>query len=61
MAKENKKAARQAFRDAVFKRAGYRCQKCSFVSSVKNSEQELDAHHITERCFQTVDMFQQMV
>ena len=51
MSKIEKKAVRQAFRDAVFKRAGYRCQGpgCRFVSSQKKAEEELDSHHITER------------
>lgn len=39
-----KKQVRQAFRDAVFTRDGYRCKVCG------NSDKEThDAHHITDR------------
>ena len=37
-----KQLVRQAFRDATFKRDGFKCRKC-------NSGGELDAHHITNR------------
>ncbi len=46
---QNKKAVRAAFRNAVFKRAGYKCQCCGFKSSPAKAEEELDAHHITDR------------
>lgn len=39
----NKKQIRQAFRDAVFNRAGHKCQKCG------TTDGKLDAHHITDR------------
>ena len=46
-----KKQQRAAFREAVFKRARYRCQGlgCRFVSSPERASDELDAHHITDR------------
>lgn len=44
-----KKQIRQQFRDAVFKRDGYRCVVCGFKSTPEKAEQELDAHHITPR------------
>ena len=44
-----KKAIRKAFRDAVYKRDGYRCAMCEMKSSKDKSEEELDAHHITDR------------
>lgn len=40
---------RQNFRDAVFKRDGYRCIVCGFESSPQRAEHELDAHHVTPR------------
>lgn len=49
MAKEGKKLIRTAFRNAVFKRDGYKCVTCTFKSSVDNAEKDLDAHHITDR------------
>jgi len=49
--KSEKKTIRQAFRDTVFLRAGYRCQGpgCRFVSSKQNAESDLDSHHIYPR------------
>jgi hypothetical protein len=46
-----KKAARQRFRDDVFRRAGYRCQGpgCGLKSSPASAVEDLDAHHITNR------------
>lgn len=46
-----KKQVRDAFRDAVLKRAKYCCEipGCGFVSSVERSKEELDPHHITNR------------
>ena len=44
-----KQKIRAAFRDAVFKRDGYRCVVCGFQSSPERVEQDLDAHHITPR------------
>ncbi len=37
-----KQLVRQAFREATFKRDGFKCRKCGKVG-------ELDAHHITNR------------
>lgn len=44
-----KKAIRQAFRDACYKRDGFRCATCGMKSSKDKAEEELDAHHITDR------------
>lgn len=44
-----KKAIRKMFRDACFKRDGFRCAMCGQKSSKDLAEQELDAHHITDR------------
>ena|SRR5271165_520148 len=44
-----KKLIRQAFRDACYKRDGFRCAMCGMKSSKNHAEQELDAHHITNR------------
>lgn len=44
-----KKAIRKYFRDACYKRDGYRCAMCGMKSSKDSAEQELDAHHITDR------------
>jgi predicted restriction endonuclease len=44
-----KKAIRKAFRDAVYKRDGYRCAMCGMKSSKEQAQEELDAHHITDR------------
>lgn len=49
MGKAEKKAVRKMFRDACYKRDGFRCAKCPFKSSMDMAEQELDAHHITDR------------
>jgi len=40
-----KKAIREAFRTATFKRDGHKCRKCG----VPDSKVKLDAHHITNR------------
>jgi 5-methylcytosine-specific restriction endonuclease McrA len=45
----NKKEIRRKFRDSVYKRDGFRCAVCNLKSSKDNVEQELDAHHITDR------------
>src|SRR5690606_29600 len=37
------------FRNAVFQRDGYRCVMCGHQSSPEKAEEELDAHHITDR------------
>jgi predicted restriction endonuclease len=39
----DKKTIREAFRQAVFRRDGYRCAMCG------RSDVKLDAHHITDR------------
>lgn len=44
-----KKAVRKMFRDACYKRDGFRCAVCGMKSSKDNAEKELDAHHITDR------------
>lgn len=44
-----KKMIRQRFRDACYKRDKYSCAKCGFKSSPEKAEDELDAHHITDR------------
>ena len=46
MSKQKKQAVRKAFRDAVFKRDKYRCVMCDLKEMAEN---ELDAHHITDR------------
>jgi predicted restriction endonuclease len=45
----NKKSIRDNFRNAVFKRDGYRCVCCGLKSSPQTAEQDLDAHHIVDR------------
>jgi 5-methylcytosine-specific restriction endonuclease McrA len=45
----NKKIIRKLFRDACYKRDGFRCAVCNMKSSLENAEKELDAHHITDR------------
>ena len=49
MKKTRKQEVRRRFREAVFKRDGYRCVMCGFQSSSELAEHELDAHHITPR------------
>lgn len=44
-----KKAIRKYFRDSVFKRDGFICAMCNFKSSKDKAEDELDAHHVTDR------------
>lgn len=46
---QRKKLIRQRFRAAVFARDGYACRGCGFVSSPDRAEDDLDAHHITDR------------
>jgi len=41
--KTNKKLIRENFRNAVFKRDGYKCVLCN------DKESKLDAHHIENR------------
>ena len=45
----NKKQVRAAFRDAVFKRDGYKCLMCGKKADPKSPEDVLDAHHIQDR------------
>lgn len=45
----NKKIVRKAFRDSCYKRDGFRCAVCGMKSSLDKAEEELDAHHITDR------------
>jgi HNH endonuclease. len=49
MGKAEKKAIRHAFREACYKRDGFRCAMCNLKSSKDKAEEELDAHHITDR------------
>ena len=49
MSKTEKKIIRKFFRDACFKRDGFRCAVCNMKSSKDMAEQELDAHHISDR------------
>lgn len=44
-----KKDIRKRFRQEVFSRDKYICAGCGFKSSEINSNEELDAHHITDR------------
>lgn len=46
---QRKKQIRQRFRDAVFTRDGFSCVMCGFRSAPERAEEELDAHHITDR------------
>jgi 5-methylcytosine-specific restriction endonuclease McrA len=46
---EKKQLIRKAFRDACYKRDGFRCAMCGVKSSKDHAEEELDAHHITDR------------
>ena len=45
----NKKAVRNQFRNAVFKRDNYACRICGFQSTPEQAQTDLDAHHITNR------------
>lgn len=40
---------RKKFRDDCYKRDGFRCAMCNAKSSKDKAEEELDAHHITNR------------
>src|SRR5271157_3529096 len=44
-----KKQIRSLFRDACYKRDGFRCAVCGMKSSKDKAQEELDAHHITDR------------
>jgi 5-methylcytosine-specific restriction endonuclease McrA len=44
-----KKLIRKNFRDACYQRDRYCCAKCGKKSSKDKCEQELDAHHVTDR------------
>lgn len=44
-----KKQVRKEFRDTVFQRDKYSCRGCGYKSSPEKAEEELDAHHITNR------------
>lgn len=46
---ESKKKIRMLFRNSVFKRDKFTCKVCGFKSSEANADEELDAHHITDR------------
>lgn len=45
----SKKLIRNKFRDDCFKRDNYRCVMCKLKSSKEKAQDELDAHHITDR------------
>jgi hypothetical protein len=44
-----KQQVRAAFRDAVFKRDGYKCVVCGLTAPKTDPESVLDAHHINNR------------
>lgn len=46
---QQKKQVRQKFRAAVFAREAVACRGCGFASAPDRAEDELDAHHITDR------------
>jgi hypothetical protein len=48
---KQKELIRAQFREAVFRRAGYRCQGpgCAVRATARTAEEILDAHHITDR------------
>jgi hypothetical protein len=46
---QKKKQVRAAFRDACYRRDKYRCVMCGFQSCPEKAEDELDAHHVTDR------------
>lgn len=46
---QRKKLIRKQFRDAVFQRDGFACVTCGLSSTPDRAEDELDAHHITDR------------
>lgn len=45
----NKKQIRSEFRKLVFKRDNYTCRACGKKYSLETAEENLDAHHITNR------------
>lgn len=45
----NKKQVRAAFRDSVYKRDKYTCRACGRKFSIDTAEENLDAHHVTNR------------
>jgi 5-methylcytosine-specific restriction endonuclease McrA len=45
----DKKEIRKNFRDAVYKRDGFRCAMCNMKSFKEHAQKDLDAHHITNR------------
>lgn len=46
---DKKKSIRKAFRDACFNRDKYACIMCGKKSSAEKAEEELDAHHVSDR------------
>jgi len=46
---QNKKQVRAEFRDAVFKRDKYTCKGCGKRFTPETAEENLDAHHVTNR------------
>lgn len=47
--KLDKKKLRKEFKEAVFKRDGFKCMCCDTVCTKKTADELLDAHHITDR------------
>jgi predicted restriction endonuclease len=46
---QRKKQIRQQFRTSVLTRDAFACRGCGFTSTPERAEEELDAHHITDR------------
>ncbi len=44
-----KKLIREGFRNACYQRDNYKCVMCPFKSTKEKAEQDLDAHHVTDR------------
>jgi len=44
-----KKAIRKKFKDSVFRRDNHKCKICGYKPQEEKIDQELDAHHITDR------------
>lgn len=45
----DKKLIRKNFRDACYQRDKFCCAKCGKKSSKEKAEEDLDAHHVTDR------------
>ena len=44
-----KKVVRRKFRESVFERDGFTCKCCGYKPEKESLQEELDAHHITDR------------